>query len=296
MASSGSRVVAHFDLDSFFVQVERMRRPHLRDKPIAVYQHSDIICVSYEARKLGLRKHDHPQHAANAFPSVVLVSIAKEEGTSKVSYKTYADTSDAVLAILRRYSERVEKASIDEAFIEFSPSILHRDAKASTTTIAAIGTQTHGAGDELGTQGASPIDLSQAAAWDGQVLDGHGIGEPSILLPSEVLFKRAAATCHVCCVSRRMSSFYLSLFSWIERSRARCMRWNAQQIRQAIKFELGLTVSIGIAGNKLLAKLMSRRFKPDHLTTLLNRAIPSTLLTLLHTHGASIIAATTSVH
>jgi len=74
------------------------------------------------------------------------------------------------------------------------------------------------------------------------------------------------------------------------------MRWNAQQIRQAIKFELGLTVSIGIAGNKLLAKLMSRRFKPDHLTTLLNRAIPSTLLTLLHTHGASIIAATTSVH
>jgi nucleotidyltransferase/DNA polymerase involved in DNA repair len=38
-------------------------------------------------------------------------------------------------------------------------------------------------------------------------------------------------------------------------------------------YELGLTASIGIGSNKLVAKLISKRHKPDQVTTLVNRAI-----------------------
>jgi nucleotidyltransferase/DNA polymerase involved in DNA repair len=176
------RVVAHIDLDCFFVQVERMRRPHLKALPIAVFQHQDIISVSYEARALGVRKHDNTQQVACKHPNVTLVSVAKEEGTSKVSYKSYAATSDAVVAILKRYSDRVEKASIDEAFIELG------DHQASTST------------STTSTCSSTPHTLDDCdGGWHGQVigLDGRVGGAPLLPLPSEQLLKQAASVCMV---------------------------------------------------------------------------------------------------
>jgi len=41
------RVIMCLDLDEFFVQVERKRDSSLPG-PIAILQHQDIICVSYE--------------------------------------------------------------------------------------------------------------------------------------------------------------------------------------------------------------------------------------------------------
>lgn len=42
-----NRVIVHFDLDSFFVQVEKERNPALCGKPIAVRQHQGIIYCIY---------------------------------------------------------------------------------------------------------------------------------------------------------------------------------------------------------------------------------------------------------
>jgi hypothetical protein len=45
---SKQRMIIHIDLDCFFVQVEIQRNNQYNGKPIAVQQHQDIICVSYE--------------------------------------------------------------------------------------------------------------------------------------------------------------------------------------------------------------------------------------------------------
>ncbi|HMP93904.1 MAG TPA: DNA polymerase IV, partial [Phnomibacter sp.] len=52
-----SRLVAHIDLDSFFVSVERLLNPDLVGKPVIVGGNSSrgVVCsASYEARKYGV--------------------------------------------------------------------------------------------------------------------------------------------------------------------------------------------------------------------------------------------------
>jgi hypothetical protein len=56
-----TRVIAHLDLDCFYVQVEQRKRPELRGKPSAVVQFNPwkgggLIAVSYEARRAGVTR------------------------------------------------------------------------------------------------------------------------------------------------------------------------------------------------------------------------------------------------
>lgn len=132
MASlSQERVILHVDMDCFFVQCERLRDPDLLRKPVAVTQHEDIISVSYEARALGVRKHDLPQFVAERFKQVTLVHVPHEPGTTKVSYKTYQDVSDDVMSIISEVANtcEIEEASIDEAYIEASLAVGTADDK-----------------------------------------------------------------------------------------------------------------------------------------------------------------------
>ena len=52
-----SRNIVHFDLDTFFVSVERLVRPELRGKPVIIGGTSDrgvVASCSYEARRFGV--------------------------------------------------------------------------------------------------------------------------------------------------------------------------------------------------------------------------------------------------
>lgn len=58
------RMILHLDLDCFFVQVEIQRNIQYKDKPIAVQQHQDIICVSYEGTYSLIIKIKYPSSSA----------------------------------------------------------------------------------------------------------------------------------------------------------------------------------------------------------------------------------------
>lgn len=79
-------MIIHLDIDCFFVQAEIQNQRDLEGKAVAVYQHEDIIAVSYEARALGVKKHDVPSQIRLKFPEVTLISVPCEPGTTKVSY------------------------------------------------------------------------------------------------------------------------------------------------------------------------------------------------------------------
>jgi DNA polymerase IV len=113
------RTIAHVDMDAFFVAVELLRRPELRGKPVIVATGTDphargvVMTASYEARKYGVHSALPLAIAHRRCPQAVLVARDIE---------LYRRASRRVIEILREYSERVEVAGLDEAYLDLSGS------------------------------------------------------------------------------------------------------------------------------------------------------------------------------
>jgi DNA polymerase IV len=117
------RVYAHVDMDAFFVSAELLRRPELRGKPVVVATGSDprargvVMAASYEARRFGVHSAVPLAVAYRRCPQAVLIP-------RDMAY--YSELSRKVMAMLDRYSDRVEVMGLDEAYLDLSDSAAPR--------------------------------------------------------------------------------------------------------------------------------------------------------------------------
>src|SRR5690606_38618300 len=108
------RRIAHFDLDSFFVAVERARDPSLFGKPVLVggYGRRGVVATaSYEARQFGC-------HSAQ--PMAVALRLCPQAIVVPANFEAYQDTSKRFHAILADVSPVVESGGIDEAYVDLT--------------------------------------------------------------------------------------------------------------------------------------------------------------------------------
>lgn len=109
-----SRIIFHIDMNSFFVACELAGQPQLKGQPVVVSGYSRrgvITTASYEARALGI-------HAA--MPLSEALRICPTLHVLPVNHELYRDFSQKMMTIFQRYSQTVEQASIDEAYLEMS--------------------------------------------------------------------------------------------------------------------------------------------------------------------------------
>jgi DNA polymerase IV len=139
-----THVYAHIDMDAFFVSVELLRRPELRDRPVVVATGTDprargvVMAASYEARRFGVHSALPLATAHRRCPRMVLVR-------SDMAY--YRELSTRVMEILRRYSDAVEVAGLDEAYLDLSGSPapkararrLKAEMRAETGLVCSVG-------------------------------------------------------------------------------------------------------------------------------------------------------------
>jgi len=114
ISSSDSRIIVHFDLDAFYVNVEYLRNNRLRGKPIAVGGHSDrgvIASCSYEARKFGVHSAMPTRLAKRLCPDLLIIQGDMD---------SYSRFSNLVTEIIREDVPVFEKSSIDEFYIDMS--------------------------------------------------------------------------------------------------------------------------------------------------------------------------------
>lgn len=106
--------IAHFDLDAFFVSVERILDPSLVGKPLILGGSKDrgvVSTCSYEARQFGVH---------SAMPMSRAVALCPQAIVMKDSRGQYSKYSQWVTDIIAAKAPLLEKASIDEFYIDLT--------------------------------------------------------------------------------------------------------------------------------------------------------------------------------
>lgn len=108
------RHIVHCDLDTFFVSVERLLNNDLVGKPILVGGFSDravVASCSYEARQFGVHSAMPMRLARQLCPQAIVV---------RGDHDQYSKFSRMVTEIIEAYTPLVEKASIDEHYLDLT--------------------------------------------------------------------------------------------------------------------------------------------------------------------------------
>jgi DNA polymerase IV len=100
--------ILHADLDAFFASVEQRDDPHLRGRPVIVGP-GVVLAASYEARAYGVSSGMGAAKARRRCPHAAVV---------EARWSAYVDASKAVFEVFDETAPRVEKLSIDEAFLD----------------------------------------------------------------------------------------------------------------------------------------------------------------------------------
>lgn len=112
MPSTRYKGYALIDCNNFFVSCERVFKPHLNHKPVAVLSTNDgcIIARSQEVKDLGV-----PMGA----PLFLYKDLFEKHSviTFSSNFELYGDLSDRVMQVIALFSSDLEIYSIDEAFV-----------------------------------------------------------------------------------------------------------------------------------------------------------------------------------
>lgn len=108
--------IIHIDFDSFFASVEQQYDPRLRGKPIGVTAKNGRTCIiasSRQAKKLGIKTGARSHEAFKICPDLILVPA---------DFVKYFEVSKKFINICKDYSPLVELFSIDELFLDVTPT------------------------------------------------------------------------------------------------------------------------------------------------------------------------------
>ncbi|ALL07792.1 DNA polymerase IV [Pedobacter sp. PACM 27299] len=111
---TSNKHIIHMDQDAFFVSVEVKKDPSLIGKPVIIGGTSDrgvVASCSYEARKFGVHAAMSSRMAKMLCPHAIFV---------KGNMDAYSKASFEITEILRERVPLIEKASIDEHYIDMT--------------------------------------------------------------------------------------------------------------------------------------------------------------------------------
>lgn len=249
------RVIALIDYDAFYAQCEMVRLGVPEDQPLAVQQWQGLIAINYPAREFGLSRHVTISEAKQKCPHIVVQHVAtwregddkweyrpdsfKQIQTDKVSLDPYRLESRKSLALIKETLpapplQKVEKASIDEVFLDLSAQIhsilLKRHPELQTAPY------------DDPTENL-PLPPSSALNWEADHLVDLDNTETETDDPD-------------------WDDVVMNIGSEIVRN-----------VRRVIREKLKYTCSAGIARNKMMAKLGAGYKKPNQQTIVRNRAV-----------------------
>lgn len=256
-------VICHIDMNAFFAQCEQYRLGLSDADPVVCVQWSSIIAVSYAAREYGITRMDKLEQAKLKCPHLIAAHTAVfKKGDPvwkyvdyipspvdhKVSLDPYRREGRKILNMFRSECDLVEKASVDESFMDLGRLIFKRVLEIYPNVLDSMKSKD----DLLPQLSYIPDDLE----FCGFVIaksneEGHGSGI-------------AEANSDYCIED--WDDLLMLIGSQI-----------CYDMRKKVEKELGYKTSGGVGRVKTIAKLASGFKKPDQQTIVRNDAIPSFL-------------------
>ncbi|MEK6959020.1 MAG: DNA polymerase IV [archaeon] len=121
------RIVALLDLDYFYAQVEQVRNPAIKGRPVVIVMPSirensgAVATCNYEARAMKIK---------SGMPLGLAKKLANENTVFINADKPYyEEVSQKVFDLVDFYCEKVEQVSIDEAYFELTNPLGYEKAK-----------------------------------------------------------------------------------------------------------------------------------------------------------------------
>ena len=112
-----SKIILHIDLNTFFVRCEELVNPSLEGQPVII-GHSGrggiVSTCSYEARKYGVHSGQPTFQALELCPNAIVI---------RGHYELYSRKSKEFFNFVSRYSKVIEKASIDECYVDMTTQL-----------------------------------------------------------------------------------------------------------------------------------------------------------------------------
>ena len=227
------RVVAHFDADCFYAQVEELRDPRLASRPVAVTQKYLVVTANYAARKAGVGKLMSVAEAKRLCPDAAFVC-----GEDLTPYRAF---SKRIRHVLERFGA-CEKLGLDECWVDVTNEVDRR----------------------LQTRAEDDDDF-----FDDDKYLGHRLSPARTNLASSNRHRpmdlRIVPSCAVTAYSRENDA---NDKNDKNERRVRFGAAVAADARAAVLAETGVRCSAGVAVNKMCAKLVSGVHKPDDQTYL----------------------------
>ncbi len=122
------RKIIHCDCDCFYAAIEERDNPELKGKPLAVGGSADrrgvLTTCNYEARAFGIHSAMPTAHAYRLCPDLLVMPVRMQQ---------YRDASGIIRQIFKRFTDKIQPLSLDEAFLDVSNTNLHQG---SATLIA----------------------------------------------------------------------------------------------------------------------------------------------------------------
>lgn len=112
-----SKVILHIDLNAFFVRCEELVNPSLEGKPVIIGHNGRggiVSTCSYEARKYGVK---------SGMPTYKALLLCKNAILLPGNFELYHSKSQEFFRFVKKYSQLVEPASIDECYIDITERI-----------------------------------------------------------------------------------------------------------------------------------------------------------------------------
>lgn len=257
------KCIVHLDMDCFYAQVEAVRLGiNCRTEPYILSQWKNLIAVNYPARNCGIARLDSLAEAIKKCPHVKVSHVATyamgeaeykyhknpQKGTHKVALEPYREASRKIFNILQSFDGvEVEKGSVDEAYLDVTLA-----AQKELDSIVAPNSQCQVSLENVlhPETNVIPNKQTEVNAWFQAQGKQFSDVFDAALHPQATVERRLL----LCAASRVV--------------------WN---MRQKIYQDLHYDCSAGIAHNKILAKSMSSRHKPNKQTLLFPDCVASAI-------------------